>query len=258
MSIKIFYFSGTGNSFYVAKKIANQFLDHSIQSISEFQNDNEIIVRDEAVVIVCPIYFYDIPPMVKEFLERLKFTDLTYLSFIFTAEYPNGMAVKTIQEICSRKGVTINSCFYLQMPTNYVIKSKMLTPPEIEATLNKVDKKLEKIIGMIKARKTSLHRDSKLYAILVNAEKANSKWKATFPEFDAGFTASDLCNGCKVCEKHCPEGNIVVLEKPTWQGHCAACLKCINCCPKQAIQYDNQTEGRIRYFNPKVKINEFL
>jgi ferredoxin len=144
------------------------------------------------------------------------------------------------------------------MPTNYIIKSKMLTSSEIEMSLNRVDQKLEKIIGIIQAKKTFLQRDSKLYAILVNAKKMNSRWDETFPYFDSKFAVLDVCNGCKVCEKYCPVGNIVVQEKPTWNGHCAACLKCINSCPKQAIQYDNQTEGRIRYFNPKVKINEFL
>ncbi len=78
-----------------------------------------------------------------------------------------------------------------------------------------------------------------------------------FPEFDSRFISSDNCNGCKLCEKHCPVGNIIVQKKPIWNTRCEACLKCINTCPRQAIQYDNKTEGRFRYFNPKVKINEF-
>jgi ferredoxin len=256
--MKTFYFSGTGNSFYVAKMIANHFLRNTVTSIAELQNENELVVDDEKIVIISPVYFYGIPHIVENFLEHLKLTNVKYLSFIFTAEFPNGIAISTIKEICQRKNVTVNSCFYLQMPTNYVIKSNMLISDKIETVLNKADKKLKNIIDIIESNKSYLEKDSKIYSIIVNAKRAYSQWNQIFPEFDSRFAASDNCNGCKLCEKHCPVGNIVVGKKPTWNKRCEACLKCINICPKQAIQYDNKTEGRMRYFNPKVKVNEFM
>lgn len=258
MSVKIFYFSGTGNSFYVAKMLANHFLQNTVESIAEYRNEPELVVNDEEIVIISPIYFYGIPHIVKDFLEHLKLTNVKYLSFIFTAEFPNGIAVKTLEEICKRKKLAINSSFYLKMPTNYVINSKMLESDAIEAVLNKANKKLNRIINMIETKKNYIEKDSKIYSILVNAEKAYSEWETAFPEFDSRFIASGNCNRCKLCEKHCPVGNIVVQEKPIWNGGCEACLKCINICPRQAIQFDNRTEGRNRYFNPKIKVNEFI
>jgi ferredoxin len=254
--MNIFFFSGTGNSFYVAKTLASYFSQSKVQSIAEYQNDDEINVSGE-IIIVFPIYFYGIPHIVKKFLEHLNFADVKYLSFIFTAEYPNGIAVSTIQEICSKKNVIINSCFYLQMPTNYLIKSKMLESIEVEMVLNKADKKLDKIVKIIKDKKTYKEKDSKIYSLIVNAKKSHSIWGNAFPEFDSGFICSDDCNGCRLCEINCPVGNIEVKTKPIWNNRCEACLKCINICPRQSIQYDNKTEGRRRYFNPKVKINEF-
>lgn len=257
--MKIYYFSGTGNSFYAAKLIGNHFPQNTVEAIAELYSKNEIIVNDDEIVIICPIYFYGIPHIVKKFLEHLKLTDNKYLSFIFTAEFPNGIAVNTIKEICKRKNVTINSCFYLQMPTNYVIKSKMLKSDKIDTILNKAENKLDRITDIIKAKKTYIEKDSKIYSIIVNSKKAHSKWEEeAFPEFDSRFITSDNCNGCKLCEKNCPVGNIVVRDKPIWNKQCEACLKCINICPNQAIQYDNKTEGRTRYFNPKVKMNEFI
>jgi len=241
--MKIFYFSGTGNSFYVAKMLANHFLNNSVESIAEYRKEPELVVNDEEIVITSPIYFYEIPHIVKDFLEHLKLTNVKYLSFIFTAEFPNGIAVNTIKEICRRKNLTINSCFYLKMPTNYVIKSKMMESDAIETVLNKANKKLNRIIDMIETKKNYIEKDSKIYSILVSAEKEYSEWEKAFPEFDSRFIASGNCNRCKLCEKHCPVGNIVVQEKPIWNGGCEACLKCINICPRQAIQYDNRTEG---------------
>jgi ferredoxin len=256
--MKIFYFSGTGNSFYVAKILANHFLQSSVESIAEYRNESEIVFNDEEIVIISPIYFYGIPHIVIDFLEHLKLTNVKYLSFIFTAEFPNGIAVDILNKICERKNLLINSCFYLKMPTNYIIKSKMLESDAIETALNKANKKLNKIIDIIKMKKNYVEKDSKIYSIIVSAGKAYSEWEKAFPGFDSGFIALGNCNRCKLCEKHCPVGNIVVQEKPIWSGACEACLKCINICPKQAIQYGKKTEGRLRYFNPKVKINEFI
>jgi hypothetical protein len=162
--MKIFYFSGTGNSFYVAKILANHFLQSSVDSIAEYRNESEIVFNDEEIVIISPIYFYGIPHIVIDFLEHLKLTNVKYLSFIFTAEFPNGIAVDILNKICERKNLLINSCFYLKMPTNYIIKSKMLESDAIETALNKANKKLSRIIDIIKMKKNYVEKDSKIYS----------------------------------------------------------------------------------------------
>ncbi len=255
--MKIYYFSGTGNSYYAAKKIQMNFPESTIESIADLINNNDIQVNDSKLVIICPIYFYGMPHIVKEFIEHLNFDEVKYFSFIFTAEYPNGLAMGMLKEICKRKNVNLNSCFYLQMPTNYLIKSRMLKSDGIEKVLNKSEKKLSRIIGIIKTEKNHLEKDSRLYSAIVNAKHQYSNWEKTFPVFDSKFTVNDNCNGCRLCEKYCPVVNIKFEEKPVWNNHCEACLKCINICPQQAIQYDNKTDGRLRYFNPEVKIHEF-
>lgn len=255
--MRIYYFSGTGNSFYVAKMISMNFPDSKIESIAELKNTKDILMKDDNLLIICPIYFYGIPNIVKEFLERMRFDGVKYFTVIFTAEYPNGIVVDMLKQICKRKNLTLNSCFYLQMPTNYLIKSKMLELSEINKVIDKSESKINRIIEIIKMQKNHIEKDSKLYSLIVNGKNSYSKWEQMFPEFDSWFTVTDSCNRCKLCETHCPVGNININGKPVWNNNCESCLKCINICPKQAIQYDMKTEGRKRYFNPKVKIDEF-
>ena len=51
------------------------------------------------------------------------------------------------------------------------------------------------------------------------------------------FTVTRECNGCGICAKNCP-GRTIKMKygKPYWDFSCQQCFKCINTCPKQAIQ----------------------
>ena len=256
--MNIYYFSGTGNSFYVAREISKKIDNSNLYSIAELLNKPDFAIIDKEVVIVCPLYFYAAPPLVEKFIDRLNVDKISYLSFVFTAEFPNGIAIKKIRKYCLNKNIIVNSCFYLKMPTNYVIKSKMLTSVEIDKTISIADKKINGIIEIIKAKLTHFDKEYKIYSLMMGAEKKFNGFQDTFSRFDNKFTSSESCNKCRLCEKFCPVDNIVFKDKPIWTGNCAACLKCINICPTNALQYDdNATNGRIRYFNPRIKANEF-
>jgi len=44
--------------------------------------------------------------------------------------------------------------------------------------------------------------------------------------------------------------------EPRWLGHCEACLRCLNTCPRRAIEYGDSTVGRDRYLNPRIALRE--
>ena len=53
--------------------------------------------------------------------------------------------------------------------------------------------------------------------------------------------ASDRCNGCGLCAKHCPSNAIRMVsgkkhERPFWTFSCHSCMRCINLCPQKAIE----------------------
>ena len=64
----IFFFSATGNSLYVAKQLSDKPV-----SIPQVIGQNELVFEDETIGIVCPVFGHEMPPMVKEFVERAKF-----------------------------------------------------------------------------------------------------------------------------------------------------------------------------------------
>ena len=65
----IFYFSGTGNSLYVARLLADE-LNDCIISIPDCINNGtfEFELKDsEKIGIVTPVYFYGLPSIVETF-----------------------------------------------------------------------------------------------------------------------------------------------------------------------------------------------
>lgn len=74
----VFYFTATGNSLYVAKK-----LDSNPISIPQLLRHSRLDFTDESIGIVFPIYAGRAPKIVIDFLKKSKF-NTNYLYFIGT------------------------------------------------------------------------------------------------------------------------------------------------------------------------------
>ena len=80
----IIYFSATGNSKYVASKVAEATNDY-INSITDIIG-NISLQQGERLGIVIPTYFYWVPSIVKTFLENVEIdcSENTYIYCIAT------------------------------------------------------------------------------------------------------------------------------------------------------------------------------
>ena len=70
MKTDVYYFSGTGNSLWVAQKISEKIEDSELISIPKVVNKKEGI-KGEIIGIVCPIY--TIPLIVADFIKIVSF-----------------------------------------------------------------------------------------------------------------------------------------------------------------------------------------
>lgn len=96
----VFYFTGTGNSLYIAKQI-----EASPLSIPQEIQKEKPEFSAESIGIVAPVYGHELPAMVKDFLKKAVFhTDYFYL--ILTYGNRHGGAAELAQKYCEKCGIT--------------------------------------------------------------------------------------------------------------------------------------------------------
>jgi len=69
----IFYFTGTGNSLFAAKKIHEE-LDHEIIDISKAMEEKQFentLSENESIGFVIPVYYYGVPSIVEDFIKSV-------------------------------------------------------------------------------------------------------------------------------------------------------------------------------------------
>lgn len=252
----IFYFSGTGNSLYTAKRVADE-TNEKLISIAECLNKGQFefdVHNSERIGFVFPVYFYGVPSIVVDFVKNLKINKYSKQNFsfvLFTLGGSAGNALNQFKRRLKQSKISLDSGYSVVMPDNYIIMFNLLTPEsKIDGILKNADVNISKITEKIKSCEKGYFQIQKgafpRFMTFVNYP-FYKKARTTKP-----FYTTDNCNGCGLCEKICPSKTIKIDDKrPVWEeGRCTQCLACIHRCPKVAIQYGKKTITRGRYFNP--------
>lgn len=255
VSAMILYFSGTGNSLAVAKKIAERTGDKAIH-ITELMNRQCHRIQDKVIGFVFPVYFEDVPQPMEWFVDYMQFKPSAYFYSIATCGSTSGQSFYTLQKALARKGCHLFYARKIKMVAN----SSAARRSHIKYAMDKLitaNEQIDAICDDINNRKvdTSQIKGHWYMGLLrVGFFRRLSKKLFTIR------CDSALCVHCGTCERVCPMHNIRIENGTVSVGdNCACCLACAHWCPQQAITIRNRhILLEDQYHHPDVTLKDML
>lgn len=251
MSLKIYYFSGTGNSLAVARELKNVLNEKgSIVPLAILKNEETVQVDTDILGFVFPVYFMDIPNIVKSFIGKLTFKTNPYIFAIATCNGISGLSLFELNKCLVGKGKVLSSGFVIDMPGNALV-----TPQEIEIKrLQNYKSKVIEISNFINNRIINKIEGEDNFMSYMKSYICKLIGK-NFYITPKNVLSTSECNCCGICEKVCPLNNIRIENKrPQWGKDCSSCLACYHWCPQKAVTGGIMLRKRSRYHHPEVSV----
>jgi len=268
----IFYFSGEGNSAWVAWQIAQQLGEEmvfipDVDEMTTFQ-----LKSGESLGFVFPCYGWHVPRFVKKFVTRLQVSHADYVWAVITCGDDTGLTGKLFENLIQSKGWYLASVWGLQMPETYICLPgfDVDNPAKEERKIQMARLKIARIVDAISQHKVGI-RDT------LSGKMAWAKTRIVGSVFqwllmsDNSFHVNQNCIGCGRCAQVCSRHNIVMQpcgassesasssskivsflnQHPRWLHDCTLCLSCYHHCPTHAIHWGRQTKNKGQYLCTK-------
>lgn len=247
----LLYFTGTGNSRFVANFMASRLGDEAIDCGRLIKDGiaGEFISQ-KPYVIIAPIYSWRMPAVMENFLRNAQFNGNKKTYFLLTCGGDMGAYNVYAKKLCEEKELSYGGCMEVVMPDNYIL---MFKAPDVEESKSIIRKNFPSLAATAAHILKGLDLQEKKVTWLDKFKSGiiNDGFQKYFVKAD-GFHATSDCVGCGKCVQDCMLNNITLSEgKPVWGECCTQCMACICGCPKEAIQYGKRTYGKARYQCPE-------
>jgi ferredoxin/flavodoxin len=231
------YFSGTGNTRYCVERFVELYDGGTSVSI-ESPNVVDTLRGSEDIVFGYPVYYSNVPKIVKDFISQNKDEFKNKKVFVIsTMSIFSGDGSGCGARLLKKCGSTITGGLHLHMPDN-VGDVKMLKKPleECKRIVKETNQEIAFAVDKLKQGKPT--KDGLSLAHHIAGLLGQRLWfyrKTTnYTEKIKINTVS--CNGCGKCVSDCPMHNLSLSDKHAVSGsRCTMCYRCINNCPQGAI-----------------------
>lgn len=214
----VLYFSGTGNSLYIAKRIANG-LGERLVSIGSLVCNNQYhltLEEGESIGFVYPVIACAPPDVVTDFVKKVTFEGYQnkYVYSVYNCAGSPEYTSRIMKRTCEKRGLAIQGFYDVLMPGNYITRKKHLPKEKVEQYLSQCDGKVDEIMKQIQGKVSNYKKEKHSFLLSYGLHK------------------------------------LAVLEKTEPFHVKEACVGCVNVCPTRALQVGKKTEGNPQYINP--------
>ena len=147
----VLYFSGTGNSKYIAKRIAEAIRENTVDlNMKIKENDTSPLQTGRDVIIVTPTYAWRIPKIVSEWIDKTEFIGGKRIWFVMNCGSEIGNAAKYNRELSEQKKLQYMGTARILMPENYIAMFDAPKAEEARKIVAKAEPDIEKVIAYIR------------------------------------------------------------------------------------------------------------
>lgn len=247
----IFYFSGVGNSRWVAEKLSKALGDRLVfipdANISEITYE---LSDNERLGFVFPTYGWGVPTFVEKFIQHINIRHVGYVWMVTTCGDDTGMTYEIFCRAIQQRGWNCAAAWAVQMPESYIcLPGFDVDSPKKEKRKYECAKEcVKKIAQSLQDRETGI----------CDTIPGPLKWAKSHivrPFFNRflitskPFKADKRCISCGHCASVCPYHNITIVrgKHPEWGDDCVLCLRCYHSCPQHALHWGYMTQKKGQY-----------
>lgn len=232
------YFSGTGNTRYCVEKFMSK-IDKNAPCFSiEDKKLHASIDNETDIIFGYPIYFSNIPKLVRDFIKQNATLFVNKNIFIIaTMGLFSGDGAGCSARIFKKQRANIIGGLHLKMP-DCIGDSKLLKKSiaENQELISHANKKIEKAVEQFQNNRPTQdglnffsHMAGLFGQRLWYYSKTNSYKEK--PNIN-----TEKCIGCGKCVSLCPTHNLSLEHnRVARSNHCTMCYRCVNFCPTKAL-----------------------
>jgi ferredoxin/flavodoxin len=254
VKINVYYFSGTGNTAWVVKRLAERLTELGDAVVA---TSCERVVGSDVDPAACdvmgiafPVYASFAPSLVRDFIAGLPPAAGKPLFAVTTAGYAAGDTAWYAVGPLRAKGygpfVLANVLVANNLRLPVLLPLPIPSPEEMVGKLERACGKVDRLAGWIHRRERHVEGVG-LFGRLLGVSQRLSVGPFEALAFQ-GFFADETCTRCGWCVGHCPVQNIEMTDDGVgFLDRCMLCMRCYSFCPRQAIQSTEKTKDTERY-----------